>query len=286
MLAGGVRPPPLDRSVRESGLVANSIQSEAGLMTTRFVIATTAAVLLGCGPASAQVGATSLFPGPALGMTSPLGVGPGSLVPPIRIPMGATELASPGVSPTISGTFPEVGGIATCSGGSASQTLAGMGTSMSGSSMNTGGSTADGSSLFDGGGMSGSASGGCTPSASAGLPGSAMASTPTAAGSVSSVCSVGTPMAPTEMAVGGLSPPSVALAPNPLAPLMTLTPLVVLPNSSPSTPLSTSGSTASTSGSATSCSLTGTGVPSITGVVTPFGSPLSGRALASAELRC
>jgi hypothetical protein len=280
MLAGGVRPPPLDRSVRESGLVANSIQSEAGLMTTRFVIATTAAVLLGCGPASAQLGA-SVFPGPALGMTSPLGVGPGSLVPPIRIPMGATELASPGVSPTISGTFPEVGGIATCSGGSASQTLAGMGTSMSGSSMNTGGS-----SLFDGGGMSGSASGGCTPSASAGLPGSAMASSPTAGGSVSSVGRVGIPMGSTEMAVGGLSPPSVALAPNPLAPLMTLTPLVVLPNSSPSTPLSTSGSTASTSGSATSCSLTGTGVPSITGVVTPFGSPLSGRALASAELRC
>jgi hypothetical protein len=50
-------------------------------------------------------------------------------------------------------------------------------------------------------------------------------------------------MGSTEIGVGGLSPPSVALAPNPLANLMTLTPLVVTTPSNPSPPLSTSGST-------------------------------------------
>jgi hypothetical protein len=283
MLAGGVRPPPVDRNVSESGLVAKPIQNEAGLMTTRFVLAATAAVLLGCGPASAQLGA-SVFPGPALGMTSPLGVGPSSPVPQTRIPLGATELASPGVSPTMSGTFPELGSITTCAGGSALPASPGVSAPTPASSMNSGGSTVGSASLFDGGGMSGSASGGCAGSASTSLPGPALALSPTTAGSVSSVGRVGIPMGSTEMAVGGLSPPSVALAPNPLAPLMTLTPLVVLPSSSPSAPLSTSGST--TAGSTASCSLTGTGVPSITGVITPFGSPLSGRAESLAAARC
>jgi hypothetical protein len=89
-------------------------------MMTRFAVATTAAVLLGCGSAYAQVGGMSISPGPPLGMTSPLGVGPGSPVAPSRIPMGATELTSPGVSPMTSGTSPlgpATGGVATCSGG-------------------------------------------------------------------------------------------------------------------------------------------------------------------------
>src|SRR5437762_3124998 len=73
------------------GLIANSSPNKVGPMMTRHVVATTAAVLLGCGSVSAQVGGISVFPGPTFGMTSPLGVGPGSPVPPIRIPMGATE---------------------------------------------------------------------------------------------------------------------------------------------------------------------------------------------------
>jgi hypothetical protein len=85
-------------------------------------------------------------------------------------------------------------------------------------------------------------------------------------GSTSSVSRLGIPLGSTEIGVGGLSPPSVALTPNPLAPLMTLTPLVVTPN--PTAPLSTLGSTAP-------CLTTGTGTLSIAGGPSTFGSPLA-----------
>src|SRR3979490_2967737 len=38
-------------------------------------------------------------PTPTIGMTSPLGIGTGSTVSPTGIPLGSTELASPGISP-------------------------------------------------------------------------------------------------------------------------------------------------------------------------------------------
>jgi hypothetical protein len=84
--------------------------------------------------------------------------------------------------------------------------------------------------------------------------------------STSSVSRLGIPLGSTEIGVGGLSPPSVALTPNPLAPLMTLTPLVVTANST--APLSTLGSTAP-------CLTTGTGTLSIAGGPSTFGSPLA-----------
>ena len=234
-------------------------------MMTRFAVATTAAVLLGCWPAYAQVGGMGISPGPPLGMTSPLGVGPGSPVAPTRIPMGATELTSPGVSPLTSGASPlglAIGGIATCSsaGGSLSQ-------AMPGTSFNTGMSTAGtvgSTTIFDGGGTSGSASGTCA--GTAGAPSAGSAAPSTGMGSTSSVSRLGIPLGSTEIGVGGLSPPSVALTPNPLAPLMTLTPLVVTPN--PTAPLSTLGSTAP-------CLTTGTGTLSIAGGPSTFGSPLA-----------
>src|SRR5438105_4585271 len=64
-------------------------------MVTRFVVATLVAALLDCGSAYAQVGGMSISPGPALGFTSPLGVGPGSRVAPTRTPMGASYDADP-----------------------------------------------------------------------------------------------------------------------------------------------------------------------------------------------
>jgi hypothetical protein len=245
------------------------MQNEAEPVMTRFAVATTATVLLGCWP---QVGGMGIFPGPALGMTSPLGVGPGSPVAPTRIPMGATELTSSGVSPLTSGASPlglAIGGIATCSGagGSLPQASPGMGTSMPGTSFNTGMSTAGtvgSTTIFDGGGTSGSASGTCA--GTAGAPSAGSAAPSTGMGSTSSVSRLGIPLGSTEIGVGGLSPPSVALTPNPLAPLMTLTPLVVTPN--PTAPLSTLGSTAP-------CLTTGTGTLSIAGGPSTFGSPLA-----------
>ena len=241
------------------------MQNEAEPMMTRFAVATTAAVLLGCWPAYAQVGGMGISPGPPLGMTSPLSVGPGSPVAPTRIPMGATELTSSGVSPLTSGASPlglAIGGIATCSsaGGSLSQ-------AMPGTSFNTGMSTAGtvgSTTIFDGGGTSGSASGTCA--GTAGAPSAGSAAPSTGMGSTSSVSRLGIPLGSTEIGVGGLSPPSVALTPNPLAPLMTLTPLVVTPN--PTAPLSTLGSTAP-------CLTTGTGTLSIAGGPSTFGSPLA-----------
>ena len=64
----------------------------------RTLIAGIAAVLLDCGAAFSQVGTGAPVPSP-LGIASPLGMAPGSPVPPAGIPMGATELASPGLSP-------------------------------------------------------------------------------------------------------------------------------------------------------------------------------------------
>ena len=54
-------------------------------------------LLAGCGPAFAQVGMITGAPAP-LGVTSPLGFGPGAPVGATGIPLGATELATPGVS--------------------------------------------------------------------------------------------------------------------------------------------------------------------------------------------
>ena len=243
---------------------------------TRFAAATTAALLLACGSAHAQVGGTSISPAMPLGVTSPLGLGPGSQVAPTGIPMGATELASPGVSPLTSGTLPAIGATTTCFsvGGSVSPAAPGTDSSMSGSTFTSGSTT-----MFDGGGLSGGTSGACAGGASTPMLGAGSASSPTEMGSPSSVSSVGRvgiPLGSTEVGVGGLSPPSVALAPNPIAPLMTLTPLATNPLTSPSTPLPTVGNT-------TPCPPIGTGTPSINGRSSTFGLPLSGRAGAGAS---
>jgi hypothetical protein len=247
-------------------------------MMTRFAMAT-AAVLLGCGSAYAQT-RMNVSPLPALGLTSPLGI-PNAPVGQTGIPLGATELATPGVSPTTSGAAPLIG--ATCAGASpapapmgssATAASTGMGTPMAGASAGMGGASAGmGSSvqglssttLFDGGGMGATAPGTCTASATASPP---LASS---MGPGSSVGMVGIPLGSTELGGGGLSPPSVALSPNPSAPVMSLLPpLATTPPSDPS--LSTSQSTPP-------CLTTQTGVPTILGIPTTFGAPLTGAIL-------
>ncbi len=248
-------------------------------MMTRFAVAT-AAVLLGCGSAYAQA-PLSTSPLPPLGLTSPLGI-PNAPVGHTGVPLGATELATPGVSPTTSGASPMLG--ATCGGVSSTPPSAAMGSATTGTSPNmgspvTGASAGMGGSVtgtsgtapFDGGGMAASAPGACAASATASPP---MASS---MGPGSSVGMVGIPFGSTELGGGGLSPPSVALSPNGSAPALTLTPLTTLSN--PSAPLSTPQSTAP-------CPTTQTGVPTITGMPTTFGSPLVGRALGAEATRC
>jgi hypothetical protein len=207
-------------------------------MMTRFTIAAVAAAaLLGCGSAVAQVGGMNISPGTSpLGMTSPLGIGPGSPVGPAGVPLGATELASPGVSPSMSGT----GVIAQCAGigGSIPQTSFGMGsssvgtTSGMGSSM-TGTSTAGTSgstSTFDGGGITGTTSGACATTGGSSLAGpAASASSPTGMGSGSSASRIGIPLGSTELGAGGLSPPALLVTPTPSTTLSTMGTSVTVP---------------------------------------------------------
>lgn len=81
----------------------------------RYILPIALTVILSGGSAMAQVGGQT-DPGVAspLGLTSPLGLAPGSRVSPTGLPMGATELATPGVSPPpdMSMVF-DGGGIAT-----------------------------------------------------------------------------------------------------------------------------------------------------------------------------
>jgi len=69
-------------------------------MMRRALIAATTAALFSCNPVFAQVGGMG-GPTPVIGTTSPLGMTPDSSVPPVGLPMGATELASPGLSPVL-----------------------------------------------------------------------------------------------------------------------------------------------------------------------------------------
>src|SRR5882724_6271632 len=121
---------------------------------TRIGIAALTALLLACGSAVAQTA-----PGlPPLGMTTPLGLGPGTPVPPVGIPLGATQMQSLGVSPLTSGVSPvspTTGTNSTCGGiggsipeasfgvaSSATGTSSSMGSSMAGTSLGTGTSAA------------------------------------------------------------------------------------------------------------------------------------------------
>src|SRR6266851_790854 len=87
-------------------------------MPMRFsLIAAVLPALFVCNGAMAQVSGMAA-PTPTMGATSPLGLGMGSSVSPTGIPMGATEIASPGVSPmptSVTGTIAMPGSGTTCS---------------------------------------------------------------------------------------------------------------------------------------------------------------------------
>ena len=161
-------------------------------MKIQIVMATLAATLLAGGSTLAQVGGTGTSP---LVATSPLVIGSGAPVGPVGIPLGATEMATPGISPALPST-------GVCSTGApTSQTST--------------------TALFDGGGMAGATSSGCA--------GAASAAPSTPAPSMSQVGRAGIPMGSTEMGDPGTSPappvttPFVSpIAPSTVAPLSTM----------------------------------------------------------------
>ncbi len=123
-------------------------------MRPALVVAMLAAFAVG-NTAFAQVGGMGSLT-PPIGATSPLGMAPGmaptSPVAPTGIPMGSTELASPGLSPPPAGTLGMTGTGTTCPAmGSASSAMSGS------------------STIYDGGGMgmgNGASSGTCSTSTS------------------------------------------------------------------------------------------------------------------------
>src|ERR1700749_2413404 len=100
-------------------------------------IATVLLALVVCYAGNAQVSGM-VSPTPSLNATSPLGITAGSTISPTGIPLGSTEIASPGISPA-----PLVTGTASMSGGST--TCSTLGISPSGMFGST--------TSFDGGGM-------------------------------------------------------------------------------------------------------------------------------------
>jgi hypothetical protein len=172
---------------------------------------------LGCSPAFAQVGGTSV-PTPGIAATSPLGMSgssqTGTSVGPTGIPLGATELTSPGISPMLTDPTGMMG--STCSvDGSASTGISGG---------ISGVSTYDGGGLAVGGGMSGGSAAPCS-AASSGVASSA---------SPSGASRTGIPLGSVEIGSAGVSP------------------LITLPApAASSSPMGTLGSSPSTIGTLT-----------------------------------
>ena len=233
------------------------------------LLLTTAAILLSCGAGQAQTlpSTTGL---PPIGITSPLGIGPALPVPPSRIPMGATEMQTPGVSPLASNTSgmgPTSGTNLTCSGigGSIAEAAFGMASSTTGTASGMGNSTAGtpvSPSVFDGGGTTGTASGTCAVTAGSSLGSPAGSASSPTVNSKAAVGRLGIPLGSTELGAGGLSPfvtvsPTIS-SPSTSSAAMLQTPGVLSTTTAPTTSLSPcTGST--TTGSSILGTTTGVG---------------------------
>jgi hypothetical protein len=238
--------------------------------TVLFVLAVLPALVI-CNPALAQVTGMA-SPTPTIGATSPLGITTGSSVSPTGIPLGATEIASPGVSPgpIVTGTTGTLSSGTTCSTvgsspsgmfgstatfdgggvGSASPATAAMSGSAATSGMATSSGIAATSGMLETSGLSGMCGAGSTSIASS--------STPTSPTTPGGNARTGIPLGSTE--IGNLGVSSAA----------------AIPLSSVSPPLGTMGSvpTMPTMTSPTAGSLATSGT--ISGPTTGAGTPLPG----------
>lgn len=170
--------------------------------------------MLSISDAYGQVAPIGAAAGPSpLGITSPLGIGPGLPVAPTGIPLGAVELGGAGVSPGASSTLSvgSAGSDSLCAGFDSAIPQASFGSTpaISGELPNT--------PEFDGGGITGHATGTCAPGGAATfarVQGSA--SSPTGIAPGSKVGEVGIPLGSTELGAGGLSPPPTDPIVNPV----------------------------------------------------------------------
>src|SRR5271157_5988145 len=80
------------------GLAPGAIVAKRRMQVRFSLVAAVLSALVVCNAAMAQVSGMA-SPTPSMGATSPLGITTGSTVSPTGIPLGSTEIASPGVSP-------------------------------------------------------------------------------------------------------------------------------------------------------------------------------------------
>src|SRR6266436_790751 len=247
---------PIDAEVRRGGAVFKR------RMTMRFsLIAAILPALVVCNAATAQVSGMA-SPTPTMGTTSPLGLGTGSAVSQTGIPLGSTEIASPGVSPapTVTGTIAMPSGVTPCStlgtspssmfgstasfdgGGMAAGSAAPATAATSGMSTSSGMSATSGMSTTSGmletSGMSGMCGSGSSSIASSSTPTSTSPTTPGGG------ARTGIPLGSTEIgSLGVSSAPAVpTMTVSPTVGTVGLTPLVPT-MTSPATVLSTTTST-------------------------------------------
>jgi len=134
-------------SGKEASMVGNIVRPHRAPGLALMATAALLVALFDCNPVFAQTG-TIGGPTPGISATTPLGIAPGSPISPPGIPLGSTELASPGLSPLPTGPTGLTTGTTGTTGSSATCSALGMPSSGVSSSGISGSST-----LFDGGGM-------------------------------------------------------------------------------------------------------------------------------------
>jgi hypothetical protein len=218
LAASGIVEKPVDIGARGGNATGKRI-SPRRLSLVAVVIP---AVFL-CSAAMAQVSGMA-SPTPTIGATSPFGMGMDSAVSPTGIPLGSTEIASPGVSPApagVTGTISMPSSGATCSTiGAAPSEMYGstatydgggmtMGTATPATGANLGtmatSGTSTSSGMLDTAGLSGMCGSGSSSVASSSAPTS---TTPTTAGGAART---GIPLGSTE--IGNLGVSSAAAVP-------------------------------------------------------------------------
>jgi hypothetical protein len=161
----------------------------------RELITAILATLLGCNPVFAQVAGIG-NPTPGMGLTSPYGMSSAGPVGAAGLPLGATELATPGLSPAPPSTFGS--GLTICSAvlGASSNSATGL--------FDSGGTSAGTSPMAMGETNSASASA-CNQASGAGSAGT-LQSTTSSPGAMAPL-GIGTiPLGSTELGNAGVSP--------------------------------------------------------------------------------
>ena len=146
-------------SGKEASMVGNIVRPHRAPGLALMATAALLVALFDCNPVFAQAG-TIGSPTPGINATTPLGVAPGASTSPIGIPLGSTELASPGLSPLPTGPTGLTGTTGTTGSGAPCSALGIPSSGVSSSGMSSS------STLFDGGGM---AVGPSLPGSAAGL---------------------------------------------------------------------------------------------------------------------